>query len=141
MITMSKAASKGSDFKSDYALRDLYAQRTYRVSARILEQFREIIYLVSPMAHLLWHLELILYPNHAGKVKVWELQDQPEKLAALPPGFRLLDMAQVMRFNRDLARLGLNLFHPATIEELLAAKFKESAKFKKRLEGEYDVTK
>jgi hypothetical protein len=138
---MSKAASRGSDVKTDYGLRDLYAQRTYRVSARILEQFREIIYLVSPMAHLLWHLELVLYPNYAGKVKVWELRDKPDELAKLPPGFRLLDMAQVMRFNRDLARLGLNLFHPATIEELLAAKFKESTKFKKRLEGDVDVTK
>lgn len=138
---MSKASSGGSEFKTDHTLRDLYGQRTYRVSARILEQFREIIYLVSPMAHLLWHLELVLYPNHAGKVKVWELHDKPDELAKLPPGFRLLDMAQVMRFNRDLARLGLNIFHPATIEELLAAKFKESSRVKKRLDGEVNPTK
>jgi hypothetical protein len=126
--------SSESAGKGDIKQQALFGQRTYRVSARILKQFPEIINFVSPLAHIFWHLEITLYPELAGKVNVFEILDKPEELRKLPPGFLVLDTAIVMRFNRDLARFALN-FNSATLEELLAAKFKESDKVKKFIEA------
>lgn len=117
---MSESKSEMIDKKS------LAGQRTYRVSSRMIENFPQISFLVSPIAHRLYHLQITLFPELAG-VKTIKMKD-------LPRGFRLLDQAIVMRFNRDLANFARNNFHSATHEELLAAKFEESIGKKKVVE-------
>lgn len=109
--------------------RTLIAERTYRVSARMLENFPQVSFFVSPRAHRLYHLQLTLYPEHAGKKDLAKMSDK--ELRELPKGFRLLDLAITMRFFRDLANYVRLNFSPATQEELVAAKFMESKGFKK----------
>lgn len=108
----------------------LLGERTYRVSTRMEENHPEVRFFVSPRSHRLYHLQKTLYPNYAGKVNVDKLSE--EELKELPKGFRLLDRAIRMRFNRDLANYSRNRFHSATQEELTASKFKESSGFKRK---------
>lgn len=117
---MSEDKSEVVDKKS------LAGQRTYRVSSRMIENFPQISFLVSPIAHRLYHLQLTLYPEFAGMKKI--------PVDKMPKGFRMLDQAIVMKFNRDLANFARNNFHSATHEELLAAKFEESIGKKKVIE-------
>lgn len=105
-------------------------QRTYRVSARMLENFQDIIFFVSPIAHVLWQLQKLYFSEIADDPKVTEISHEK-----LPPGFRLLDQAIVSQFNRDVARYAMN-FNPATHEELLASKFRESGGDRRTLKGD-----
>lgn len=107
----------------------LVAQRTYRVSTRMDENFPQIRFFVSNRAHLLYHLQKTLYPEFAGKVDVSKMNI--EELRKLPKGFRLLDDAIKMRYNRDAANYVRIRFNTATQEELMAAKFSSSKGLKK----------
>ena len=106
--------------------KSLAGKRTYRVSARIIENFPQISFFVSPTAHRLYHLQQTLFPEYAGKKDLTDVK--------LPKGFRILDQAIVMKFNRDLANFARNTFHSATLEELIAAKFEEAKGIKKKVE-------
>lgn len=101
-------------------------ERTYRVASRMLANFEEVIFFVSPRAHDLWHLQLWLFPEHAGK----KVEAIP--LKEVPKGFRYLDQAVYKRFMRDLARFAVS-FSGATHEELLAAKIEDAKKGKRKL--------
>ncbi len=115
-------SEKGSDVVDKKALA---GQRTYRVSSRMGENFPQISFLVSPIAHILFHLQQSLFPDHAGKKEI--------KLDELPKGFRILDKAIIMRYNRDIANFARNRFNSATHEELLAAKFEEAVGLKQKV--------
>lgn len=116
-----------SDKEADFVdKKSLGGQRTYRVSSRILENFPQISFFVSPDAHRLYHLQKTLFPEQAGKKEL--------KSEEIPKGFIILDTAIIMRFNRDLANFARNRFTSATHEELLAAKFEEASGRKKRIE-------
>lgn len=117
-------SDKGDKDRVDKAT--LSGQRTYRVSSRMLENFPQISFLVSPSAHSLYHLQLTLFPEAVKKEKL-----KPEEI---PNGFKVLDRAIVMQFNRDLANFARNTFHSATLEELVAAKFGETKIGKKKVE-------
>lgn len=111
----------------------LIAERTYRVSARMIENFPQVSFFVSPRAHRLYHLQLTCYPDYAGKKDISKMSEK--ELKELPKGFRLLDFAITMRFYRDLANYVRLNFSPATQEELVAAKFEESKGFKKVMDS------
>lgn len=113
--------------------RTLIAERTYRVSARMIENFPQLSFFVSPRAHRLYHLQLTLFPDHAGKKDISKMSNK--ELLALPKGFRVLDLAITMRYYRDLANFGRLNFSPPTHEELVAAKFEESKGFKKVMDS------
>lgn len=101
----------------------LIGQRTYRVSARMIENFPQVSFFVSPVAHRLYHLQQTLFPDFAGKDKI--------DIENLPKGFRLMDFAITKQFNRDLANFARFHFSSATQEELISAKFLEAKSVKK----------
>ena len=103
----------------------LIGQRTYRVSARMIENFPQVSFFVSPVAHRLYHLQQTLFPDYVGL-------DKPD-IENLPKGFRLMDLAITKQFSRDLANFARYNFSSATQEELISAKFQESKSVKKML--------
>jgi hypothetical protein len=123
---MSESGSEESDSK-----RTVIGQRTYRVSARIIKNFPQIMFLFSPRAHRLFHIQETTYPEYAG-VK-WESLSKKEQVK-VPKGFIVLDIAIEKRFNRDFANFGRMNFPTATLEELAAAKFEEAMGHIKKLE-------
>lgn len=116
-------SEKGSDVVDKKAL---VGQRVYRVSSRMIENFPQISFFVSPIAHILYHLQQTYFPEHAGKKTI--------KLDELPKGFRLLDEGIVMQYNRDLANFTRDRFSSQTHEELVAAKFEEATGLKKKVD-------
>lgn len=117
----------------------LAGQRTYRVSSRMDENFPQIRFFVSNRAHLLYHLQKTLYPNLAGKVDTSKLE--LEELRKLPKGFRLLDIAITMRYNRDAANYVRIRFATPTQEELMASKFSSSKGLRKISDEMLDLLK
>jgi hypothetical protein len=111
--------------------RTIIGQRTYRVSARLIKNFPQVMFLFSPRAHRLYHIQETTYPEYAG-VK-WESLNKEEQ-AKVPRGFLVLDIAIEKRFNRDLANFARTNFPTATLEELASAKFEESMGYIKKLE-------
>lgn len=110
----------------------LIGERTYRVSTRMEENHPQIRFFVSPVAHRLYHLQMTLYPEFAGKKRLSEMTK--EEKAKLPKGYMVLDLAITKKFLRDLANYARTRFHTATQEELLSSKFRES-RGKKRVAG------
>jgi len=115
---MSEAEKSGEVSK-----KTLIGQRTYRVSSRMIENFPQVSFFVSPIAHRLYHLQQTLFPAVSGSKEI--------KTEELPKGFRCLDIAITKRFNRDLANFVRYNFSSATQEELIAAKFQEEKSSKK----------
>lgn len=111
----------------------LVAQRTYRVSTRIDENFPQSRFFCSPRGHALYHLLKTLWPELAGKIDVSKLST--EELRKLPKGFLALYFAIDFRYNRDAANYVRKFFHSATQEELMASKFKESSGLRRVQKG------
>jgi len=123
---MSESGSGESDSK-----RTVIGQRTYRVSARIIKNFPQVMFLFSPRAHRLFHIQETTYPEYGGIS--WASLSKA-KQTEVPRGFLVLDIAIEKRFNRDFANFARTNFPTATLEELSAAKFKETMAHLKKLE-------
>jgi hypothetical protein len=123
---MSEETTQETDSK-----RTVIGQRTYRVSARVIKNFPQIMFLFSPMAHRFYHIQETTYPEYAG-IK-WESLTEKQQ-AKVPRGFLVLDDAIEKRFNRDIANFARVNFPTATLEELAAAKFEEAMGHIKKLE-------
>jgi hypothetical protein len=122
---MSEDSGEGQDSK-----KTIIGQRTYRVSARILKNFPQVMFLFSPRAHRLYHIQETTYPEYAGIT--WESLSKKQQ-AKVPRGFIVLDIAIEKRFNRDFANHARVNFNPATHEEIGAAKFLEASGYQKKL--------